>query len=139
MINKIKTLILSLASLIAFASPALVPATASAQVTIQNSVCGGANALQLNADTGDCNAIGQGASSKLDTTIKKVINIFSVIVGVVAVIMIIVGGFRYIASGGAAEKVSGAKNTILYALVGLIIVALAQIIVKFVLGKASNA
>jgi hypothetical protein len=52
--------------------------------------------------------------------------------------MIIVAGFRYITSGGKQESVTGAKNTILYAVIGLIIVALAQIIVRFVLNKATT-
>jgi len=68
-------------------------------------------------------------------TIKVVINILSLIVGVVAVIMIIIGGFKYIISGGDSNSISSAKNTILYAIIGLVIVALAQVIVKFVLQK----
>ena len=54
---------------------------------------------------------------------------------IAAVIMIIWGGFRYVTSGGDSNKVSSAKNTIIYAVIGLIIVALAQFIVKFVLDK----
>jgi hypothetical protein len=65
--------------------------------------------------------------------VRRIINIFSVVVGAVAVIMIIIGGFRYIISGGDSSGVSGAKNTILYAIVGLVIVLFAQIIVRFVL------
>ena len=52
--------------------------------------------------------------------------------------MIIVGGLRYITSGGESSNISGAKTTIIYALVGLVIVALAQFIVHFVLNKAVN-
>jgi hypothetical protein len=59
-------------------------------------------------------------------------------VGIIAVIMIVYGGFRYITSGGDATKVTSARNTILYAIIGLIIVALAQFIVKFVLKKATD-
>jgi len=58
---------------------------------------------------------------------------------VAAVIMIIVGGFRYITSGGDSTRVGGAKNTLIYAIVGLIIVALAQAIVHFVLNNATTA
>ena len=61
-----------------------------------------------------------------------------VIVGVVAVIMIIVGGLKYITSGGDSGNISGAKNTILYAVIGLIFVALAQVIVRFVLARSTN-
>jgi hypothetical protein len=45
---------------------------------------------------------------------------------------------RYITSGGDSTKVSGAKNTLIYAIIGLIIVALAQLIVHFVLGQAQT-
>ena len=49
------------------------------------------------------------------------------------IIMIIIGGFRYIISGGDSSSVQGAKNTILYAIVGLLIVVFAQVIIRFVL------
>lgn len=72
-------------------------------------------------------------TTSLDDTIATVINVLSSLVGVIAVIMIIIGGYRYITSGGASDKVTSAKNTLLYAVIGLVIVALAQVIVKFVL------
>lgn len=74
-------------------------------------------------------------TSGLDKTIEAVINILSVIVGIVAVIMIILNGFKFITSGGDSNKVSSAKTGIIYAVVGIIIVALAQFIVKFVIAK----
>ena len=75
------------------------------------------------------------ADNDLSGTIKTVVNILSAIVGVAAVIMVIIGGFRYITSAGDSGSISSAKNTILYALVGAIIATLAQVIVRFVLGK----
>ncbi len=77
------------------------------------------------------------ASTSVDSLVTKIIDIFSWIVGVVSVIMVIYGGFRYVTSGGEAGKVTSAKNTIVYALVGLVIVALAQVIVLFVLGNVT--
>ena len=71
--------------------------------------------------------------SDLSTTIGHVINILSIIAGVAAVIMIIIGGLRYIISGGDSNSTSGAKNTIIYALVGLVVAVLAQALVRFVL------
>ncbi len=50
--------------------------------------------------------------------------------------MIIIGGFRYVTSGGDSNSVSGAKNTIIYALVGLIIVAVAQVLVQYTVNNA---
>lgn len=70
---------------------------------------------------------------------RTVLNILSVLVGVAAVIMIIIGGFKYIISSGDSGNIKSAKDTILYAIVGLIVVALAQVIVKFVLHKAITA
>jgi hypothetical protein len=103
----------------------------------QNALCGGASELKINPTEG-CNGTDiSGSAEKLNVLIKNIINIFSVVVGIVAVIMIIVGGFRYITSGGDSGNVTGAKNTILYAIVGLVIVALAQFIVKFVLNKST--
>jgi hypothetical protein len=53
--------------------------------------------------------------------------------------MIIVGGLRYITSGGNDTSITSAKNTILYAIIGLIIVALAQVLVRFTLSKVTNS
>ena len=77
------------------------------------------------------------AETKVNGLVEDIINIFSWVVGVISVIMIIFGGFKYITSGGDAGKVTSAKNTILYALVGLVIAALAQLIVLFVLGNVT--
>jgi hypothetical protein len=139
MIKKLKTLItnLSLASL--FVVPLLAPAAVQAQdVDPQAGVCTGAETLQL-PDTGtdpDTACTDPDAEANVNQLIRTVINIFSVIVGVIAVIMIIYGGFKYITSGGDSGKISAAQQTIIYAIVGLIIVALAQIVVRFVLSRA---
>lgn len=54
-------------------------------------------------------------------------------IGAISVIMIIWGGLRYITSGGDNKKITDAKNTILYAIIGLIIAVLAYAIIQFVL------
>ena len=134
--NFIKTIAgLSLLSFLVL--PVFAVQTASAAVSttpdIQGSLCGGATNLEFGSPT-SCNT--NTSEEGLNKLIAQVINIFSIIVGVVAVIMIIYGGFRYITSGGDSGKVGDAKNTILYAIIGLILVALAQFIVKFVLEKS---
>jgi uncharacterized membrane protein len=78
---------------------------------------------------------GNGSESQINKIVKTVIDIFSMIVGVVAVIMIIIGGFKYITSMGDSTSTASAKNTILYAVIGLVIVAMSQVIVRFVLGR----
>ena len=63
----------------------------------------------------------------------QITNTILYIVGIISVIMLIWGGLRYILSGGDSKKVTDAKNTILYAIIGLIISILAFAIVNFVL------
>lgn len=132
MIKKIKELSIALASMLLFAVPALAPATVHGQ-TIKESLCSG-----VDTATGEdsCNTV-TNDDDTLTKWIKTIIKYFSIIVGAVSVIMIIYGGFKYITSGGNDSNVSGAKNTILYAVIGLIIVALAQVIVRFVLTQTA--
>ena len=63
----------------------------------------------------------------------RITNVILLIVGIISVVMLIYGGLRYILSGGEQKKVTDAKNTILYAIIGLIISLLAYAIVNFVL------
>lgn len=131
--------LLSAATLIAV--PVAVPALASAATNdIQTCLAQGTNFDTTgNGSTCSGNSQTSQGTTGINNIIKTVINIFSLIVGVVAVIMIIVGGFRYITSGGDSSNVSSAKNTIIYAIIGLVIVALAQFIVQFVLNKVTNS
>ena len=70
-----------------------------------------------------------------DTSIvKRGINIM--LFGVLSVIMLIFGGFRYVISGGKKESVTNAKNTILYAIIGLLVAVFAYAIINFILGAA---
>ena len=78
------------------------------------------------------------ASQGIESIASTVINLFSVVVGVVSVIMIIFAGFRYVTSGGESGNVTNAKNTLIYAIVGLVIVAIAQLIVHYVLNSATS-
>jgi hypothetical protein len=110
----------------------------SAQDQINNGLCTGAN-LQFTETPGQCDAAGEDATVKINRIIHTIVNLLSAVVGVVAVIMIIVGGFRYITSGGNDTSVTSAKNTILYAIIGLVVVALAQLIVRFTLSKLTNS
>lgn len=65
--------------------------------------------------------------------LKSIINILLFLIGAIAVIMIIVGGIRYVTSAGDQSAVTGAKNTILYAIVGLVIAVMSYAIVNFFL------
>lgn len=68
---------------------------------------------------------------------QNVTNMMLFVVGALSVIMIIIGGMRYVISGGEASKVQAAKNTILYACVGIVVALLAYAIVAFVIGSFS--
>jgi cytochrome bd-type quinol oxidase subunit 2 len=141
MTHKLKTLIVSLSLLFSLSSPLVVAPSmvlAVDQTQINGALCKGA---EINVDTNsDLPANSSACKNKttgpnLTDILKKIINVLSLLVGAIAVIMIIVGGFRYVTSGGSDSATGAAKKTILYAIVGLVIVALAQVIVHFVLNN----
>ena len=70
--------------------------------------------------------------------VNTIINVLLFLIAAVSVVMLIVGGFRYIISQGDSTKVTSAKNTILYSIVGLIIAILAYAIVNFVTTQLLN-
>lgn len=137
MANKLTRMhVAAVSVLLVLLAPMIAPAVAGAQ-DVQGALCAGASAnLNLKGGT-DCS--GGQATDNLNNIIEVVLNLFSLIVGIVSVIMIIIAGLKYITSGGDASNITGAKNTIIYAIVGLVVVALAQVIVHFVLGKVSSA
>ena len=63
---------------------------------------------------------------------KNIVNILLFIIGAVSVIMLIYGGIRYTTSGGNANSVTAAKNTIMYSIIGLVVAILAFAVVNFV-------
>jgi len=66
---------------------------------------------------------------------STITNVMLFVVGAISVIMIVIGGLRYVISGGNSGNVTAAKNTILYAIVGLIISIMAYAIINFVLSS----
>jgi hypothetical protein len=108
------------------------------QQQINNGLCAGSN-LQFTDNPSGSDCSNSNATTSINSIVHTIVNLLSAIVGIVAVIMIIVGGLRYITSGGNDTSVTGAKNTILYAIVGLVVVALAQIIVRFTLAKVTSS
>lgn len=140
MLQKLKLLIVSLTTVLALGAPLAVAGTAMAydQTDINNCLAQGSN-FTFDSSTGKCQPNPDlGSSTSANTLVTNVVNILSVLVGTVAVIMIIIGGFRYVSSGGKQESVTSAKNTILYAIIGLVVVALAQLIVHFVLRNTTS-
>jgi cytochrome bd-type quinol oxidase subunit 2 len=145
----LKTLRKNIATIGASLALALIPAAVPVAVYAQdpapadgdtaniggNLACGS----NLSTTTGDCQDDTATGTERIQTIVTTIVNIFSIVVGIVAVIMIVVGGFKYITSGGDSGNITSAKNTIVYAVIGLVIVALAQFIVQFVLNKVNSA
>jgi hypothetical protein len=127
--------------------------TAKAQSTLVNALLGLALALvavalvsylgtHLAGPQGTAPANGLDVSNLPRTpatsnTIKNILTIVFSVVGALALLFITIGGFRYVLSQGDPQATGKAKNTILYALVGLIIAVTAQLIVTFVIGRVS--
>ncbi len=123
----IKAAVLSLSALVLLGAAAPAPAYADTAGDIK----AGVNQAAGGADT-------SSAGDNLGSTIRTVVNILSMVIGIIAVIMIIIAGLNYITSGGNDQKIATAKNTILYAVIGLVIVAFAQVIVRFTVNAVNG-
>ncbi len=75
---------------------------------------------------------GCGDGGALGNIFATIANIILFLVGAVAVIMLIIGGFRYVTSNGDANAISGAKNTILYAIIGIVVAFMSYAAVNFI-------
>lgn len=79
------------------------------------------------------NDVGASGEASLGERIQSVVNILLYILGAIAVIMIVIGGIRYATSNGDSGSIKSAKDTILYAVIGLVVAILAYAIVNFIL------
>lgn len=79
--------------------------------------------------------IADKTDTALNTSVLNIINAVIGVLGIVAVIVIIIGGVQYMTSSGDAGKVKKAKDTILYGIIGLVVVILAFAIVNFVIAN----
>lgn len=111
------------------AAAAVVAALDIAQAHAVGTVQGGATSAKAADQPGDL--FGDAG------VFSKISSVLLFIVGAVAVIMIVIGGLRYVISGGDSSQVQSAKNTILYALVGIIVAILAYAAVNFVINSFS--
>jgi hypothetical protein len=83
-------------------------------------------------------AVGGGCDAKaLPNNINTIISTLFTVAGAVAVIILVVGGIRYITSTGDSQRIKAAKDTILYAIIGLVVVIVARAIVGYVAGSLS--
>jgi hypothetical protein len=72
------------------------------------------------------------ARSPLETALYNIVNFALILAGIIAAIYLVFGGVRYITSGGDEDAAGEAKQTILYAVIGLIVIGLSAAIVQFV-------
>lgn len=120
--QRVKMFVASLGIMFTMALPVLAPAPAHAVNVFEG--CKGS------AETSVCEASNK---DNVFLILRSVINILLTAVGIIAVIMIIVGGIKYVTSSGDSSGITSAKNTILYAIVGLVVALMSFAIVNYVL------
>ena len=129
--NKLKLLALSVAIA---TSIGLVATPAYADNTSNTTSTGSGCSSAKECISSGVNSVGNtGGSADIGAIIKTVVNVLLFVLGAISVIMIVVGGFKYVTSQGESSSLSSAKNTILYSVVGLVIAICAYGIVNFVL------
>jgi Type IV secretion system pilin len=118
---------------------ALMLVPAGIVVGTAQAACGSATTAKGQVEQG----IGQTGSDctgdPVNNAVAAAVNILSTIVGIAAIIMILVSAFKYITSNGDSAKISSAKTTLIYALVGLAIAGLAETLVHLVLVQSTQA
>lgn len=80
------------------------------------------------------NVCGAAQTDDFQVMMHNIVNTLLLVLGMIAVIMIVIGGIRYTTSNGDASQVKAAKDTVLYSVVGLVVAILAYAIVNFVIG-----
>jgi hypothetical protein len=118
------------------ATAAIVAATALPTVTFAQSGLTG-NDLGLNAIGGDSGIKLGGGDVR--TTAARIINVALGFLGIIAVVIVLIGGFKYMVSGGNEEKTSEAKNMIVAGIIGLAIILSAWAITTFVISSLLSA
>ncbi|NCQ54285.1 hypothetical protein COV88_03165 [Candidatus Saccharibacteria bacterium CG11_big_fil_rev_8_21_14_0_20_41_19] len=121
--SKIKNIILTLGLVMSFGLVAL-PTTVGAINVFQTCEDGSTSAVCTSTKT-----------DNLSTYIKTIVNVLLFVLGTVSVITIIVSGIRYTTSHGEAKAVQAAKDTLMYAVIGLIVAIMSYAVVNFVVAQ----
>jgi hypothetical protein len=130
MIRKLKQ-ILAVSLVFAGLSIAVVSLPVAAAGTFQSAACAGVNQVGDNGCDND-------PGGTINNLFASALNILSLIAGFAGVLMIIISGFKFITAQGDSSAIASARQTLIYALVGLVVAILAQVIVHFVLGKVAG-
>ena len=118
--NKIKVALIALVALVGVAT--LTPAYVSADPAYR-------------IKTGVNSVGGNDSGGTLQARIKTIVNTLLFVLGSIAVVMIVIGGIRYTISNGESSQIKSAKDTIMYAVIGLVVAILAYAIVNFVVDQ----
>lgn len=124
-----KLLIISIALLSLFGLGTLV----SSNTFAANDICSRIKESD-NPQLYRANGCGGTSTTDIANVVVNIINGVVVSLGLVAAVFIVVGGINYMTSAGDAGKIEKAKKTILYAVIGLVVAALAFAIVNFAIG-----
>ena len=103
-----------------------------------NSATAGAQVDEINKGIDAIGGSSSTATLQVNDIVLAVVNWLLFAVGVVSVVMLIVGGIKYATSAGDSNKVTSAKNTIMYAIIGLAVAVLAFAIVGFVMNTLNG-
>ncbi len=125
--NKLKQRLIAIATTAFIAGFVLVPVAPAHAVDILSSGCTGTAASSAVCKSKD--------TDNATTMTKTIITTILYILGIIAVLMIIIGGIKYTTSNGDSSGIQSAKNTILYAVVGLVIAIMSFAIVNFVIDR----
>lgn len=117
-------------SLFVLLAGVIFDAQSAAATTIELSMQAGANSARGTDQVTDL--FGQAG------VFQNITNALLFVVGSISVIMLVIGGLRYVVSGGESSAVQAAKNTILYAIVGVIVSMLAYAAIAFVIGSFAD-
>lgn len=135
---KIRLLLASLASIFIMSAP--LPAFAATDIfdnVCNNKDASGGQLTNGNGSQADSVVCKSKTNSNPlygpDGVLTTAVSILSIAVGVVAVVMIILGGLKFVTSGSNPQDVTKARETIIYAVAGVVIAILAQLVVQFVL------
>jgi Type IV secretion system pilin len=124
--TKLKLLVAGAVLSLSLIAPVSYAATGTSDVFQNNPGCSSASGT---------NICGGTSGDGLFAVIRSIIQVLLIAGGVIAVIMIIIGGLRYMTSNGEQAQVKAAKDTILYAIVGLVVTMVAYAIVTWAVGK----
>lgn len=125
--KKVTLLLTSLAIVLGVGAVSLSPVTAFAYNPLDSGCTADPNS-PICKDRGKSN-------NQTANLVQNIINTLLYALGIICVIMIIIGGIRYALSDGDSSKITNAKNTVLYAVVGLVVALLAFGIVNFVINR----